>query len=114
MPFIDSKITLKISEEKKEKIKSELGKIISVIPGKSESWLMVGINDDYRLYFKGEKKEKAAFVEVKIYGSADKSAKDKVTSLICSLYEKELDIPKDSVYITFQEIGDWGWNGGLF
>ncbi|EDK33714.1 hypothetical protein [Clostridium kluyveri] len=36
------------------------------------------------------------------------------TYLICSLYEKELDIPGDSIYITFSEVSDWGFNGKLF
>ena len=28
MPFIDSKVTVSVTEEKKEKIKSELGKLL--------------------------------------------------------------------------------------
>ena len=44
MPFINAKVTVKMSEEKKETIKEKLGKAISTIPGKSESWLMVGLN----------------------------------------------------------------------
>lgn len=44
MPFIDSKITLKVSEEKKEAIKTELGKAVSVL-SKPESYLMVGFAD---------------------------------------------------------------------
>lgn len=46
MPFIDSKIKVPISAEKKEIIKSELGKAISILH-KPESYLMVGINDNY-------------------------------------------------------------------
>lgn len=114
MPFINSKITLKLSEEKKEIVKSELGKLISEIPGKSEQWLMVGFNDEYCLYFKGEKKEKAAFIEVKIYGTADRKYKEALTQKISSLYEKELSITKDNIYIVFDEVKDWGWNGGMF
>lgn len=114
MPFINSKISLKLSEEKKEIIKTELGKLISEIPGKSEQWLMVGFNDEYCLYFKGQKKERAAFIEVKIYGTAGRKYKEMLTQKISSLYEKELSITKDNIYIIFQEIDDWGWNGGMF
>lgn len=114
MPFINSKVTVKMDDSKKETIKKELGNLISTLPGKSESWLMVGFEDNYTLYFKGEKKEKAAFVEVKIFGSADRSSKNNLTAQICNLFEKELQIPKDSTYITIQEINDWGWNGELF
>ncbi|WP_234122204.1 phenylpyruvate tautomerase MIF-related protein [Clostridium hydrogenum] len=114
MPFINSKVTVKLDDEKKEKLKSELGNLISLIPGKSESWLMVGFNDNYSLYFKGEKKDKAAFVEVKIFGGADKEAKNKLTAEICSLFERELQIPQNSIYVTIEEITDWGWNGEMF
>lgn len=114
MPFINSKVTVKMNDSKKETIKKELGKLISLIPGKSESWLMVGFEDNYTLYFKGEKKEKAAFVEVKIFGAADRGDKNNLTSQICNLFEQELEIPKDSIYITIEEINSWGWNGSLF
>lgn len=114
MPYINSTVTLKLSEEKKEIIKTKLGKIISEIPGKSEDWLMVGFTDNYPLYFRGEKKEKAAFVQVQIYGSTDRKYKNKVTESISDLLQQELSISKDNVYVTFQEIQDWGWNGSLF
>lgn len=114
MPFINSKITLPLSEEKEELIKQRLGQAIAIIPGKSESWLMVGFEDNYKLYFKGDKCEKAAFVEVKIFGSANSQAFDQMTSEICKIYKEELGIPADHIYITYQSISDWGWNGGNF
>lgn len=114
MPYINSTVTVKLSEEKKETIKAKLGEIINEIPGKSEDWLMLGFSDNHTLYFRGEKKEKAAFIEIKIYGSTDRKYKNKVTENICNLLERELSIPKDNIYIAFQEIQDWGWNGALF
>ncbi|AKN30667.1 hypothetical protein Ccar_07415 [Clostridium carboxidivorans P7] len=114
MPYINSTLTVKLSEEKKEVIKSKMGKIISEIPGKSEEWLMVGFNDNYSLFFRGNKMDKAAFVEVKIFGTAEKRYKEAITSKICELFEDELSISKDSVYITFSEVKDWGWNGSMF
>ena len=41
MPFIDSKITTNVTPEKKEVIKAEFGRLMSVL-GKSETYLMVG------------------------------------------------------------------------
>ena len=61
MPFINSKISVKLTEEQEKKIKDRLGKAIALIPGKTESWLMVGFEDDYKLYFKGEACEKILF-----------------------------------------------------
>ena len=54
MPFIDSKITVKVSDEKKEVLKAKIGKAVSII-GKPESFLMVGFEDEYTLYFAGNK-----------------------------------------------------------
>ena len=114
MPFINSKISVAITPEQETKIKSLLGEAIELIPGKSESWLMVGFEEEYKLYFKGDKCEKAAFVEVKIFGSANSQAFDQMTSEICKIYKEELGIPADHIYITYQGISDWGWNGGNF
>ncbi|URZ15513.1 phenylpyruvate tautomerase MIF-related protein [Clostridium felsineum] len=114
MPFINSTLTVKLDKEKENKLKTELGKLIELLPGKSEEWLMVGFKDDYPLYFKGKKKDKAAFIEVKIFGSAEKSAKNNLVSEISNLMERELSIPKDSIYITVDEVSTWAWNGKLF
>ncbi len=114
MPYINSTLTVKITDEKKEAIKSKLGEIITEIPGKSEEWLMVGFKDDHTLFFRGDKKEKAAFVEIKIFGIADRIHKEAITAKVSSLFEEELNIPKDSIYIIFDEVKDWGWNGNMF
>ena len=114
MPYINSTLTVKLTEEKQQVIKSKLGEIITEIPGKSEEWLMVGFKDDHALFFRGDKKEKAAFVEIKIFGSADKEHKQAITSKVCTLFEEELQIPKDSIFVVFDEIKDWGWNGNMF
>ncbi len=114
MPFINAKVSVKISEEKQESIKAKLGKAIELIPGKSENWLMVGFEDEYTLYFKGQKFEKIAFVEVKIFGSANQKAYDNLTRAICSIFNEELGVPGDKIYVTYQEIENWGWNGNNF
>lgn len=60
MPFIDSKITLPVPQEKRETLKSELGKAVSIL-SKPESFLMVGFEDKYDLYMGGKKLEKGAY-----------------------------------------------------
>jgi phenylpyruvate tautomerase PptA (4-oxalocrotonate tautomerase family) len=114
MPFINSKVSVEMSKEQEENIKTKLGNAISLIPGKSESWLMLGFEDKYSLYFKGIKEAKVAYVEVKIFQKADSSAYDKLTQAICNIYEEELGIPGDKIYITYEEISNWGYNGMNF
>ena len=113
MPFIDSKVTVKISEQQKEEIKTELGRLIGTL-NKSESYLMVGIEDSYDLWFAGKKLEKGAYVAVSLFGTAPKEAYDKLTGQICDLLSEKLGIPGNAVYVTYHPVNDWGWNGRNF
>ena len=82
MPFIDSRITVPVAPETKEEIKSALGQLIATLH-KSETYLMVGIEDNYDLWLGGKKLEKGAYVAVSLYGSAPSEAYDKLTGQIC-------------------------------
>lgn len=113
MPFIDSKITVSVTPEKKETIKAELGQAISLLH-KPEAYLMVGIADNYDLWMAGKKLEKGAYVEVSLLGSAAASDYEKLTAKICEIYERELGIPGSTVYVTYHPIADWGWDGRNF
>ena len=73
MPFIDSKVTLPMTEDKKETIKAKLGQAITTL-NKSEGFLMVGFDDDYTIYMGGKKLEKGAFVAVSMFGNASPDA----------------------------------------
>ncbi len=113
MPFIDSKITGAVSQETRDMLKGEFGKLMSVI-GKPESFLMVGFEDNYDLYMGGKKLEKGAYVSVSLLGAASRSAYETLTEKICDLYEKKLGIPGNAVYVTYHGVNDWGWNGRNF
>lgn len=111
MPYIDSKVTVSLSDGERECLKKELGKIVNDIPGKSEKFLMIGFQDNYSLYFKGEKLDYGAFVEVKLFGRVSEDSLKKVTREICDLYNDKLNIPPKSIYVKFEEVDTWGWNG---
>ena len=113
MPFIDSKLTVKLSQEKKESIKQQLGKAVSLIH-KSETYLMVGFQDDYELYLGGKKLTKGAYVEVSLFGNASSSDYSKMTGEICRILSAEAGIPAECVYVTYHGVKDWGWNGSNF
>ena len=113
MPLIDSKITMKLSAQEKEEIKAELGKLISTL-NKSETYLMVGIEDEYDLWLGGKKLDKGAYVAVSLYGDAPKEAYDRLTGQICDMLSGKLGIPGNTVYVTYHPVTDWGWNGKNF
>jgi hypothetical protein len=110
MPFIDSKVTVKMSDEKKETIKSRLGQSIGIL-GKPESFLMVGFDDEYDLYFAGQKLDKGAAVSVQLFGQINDSQSEQMTGEISKILGEELDIPADKIYITYQGVKNWGWSG---
>lgn len=114
MPFIDSKVSVTITPEQEAELVKRLGQAISIIPGKSESWLMTGFEDNYHLYFRGDNSTPTAFIEVKVFGSENKSAFSALTAEICKIFQEVLKIPSDHVYIKYEAVSNWGWNGGNF
>lgn len=113
MPFIDIKLSKKITDEQKEQLKSDLGKSISTLH-KPESYLMVGICDGYDLYFAGNKLSNGAFVSVSAFGSVSSSDTDKMTAKICEMLSNRLSVKGSDVYITYAGVENWGWNGSNF
>lgn len=113
MPMIEAKVTMQLPAEKRDVLKAEFGKAISIM-GKPESYLMINLVDGQNLYFGGNKLEKGAYVEVKVLGSIDSGASDKMTARLCEILQKELGIPGNVVYVSYWGTSNWGWNGGNF
>ncbi len=113
MPNISSKVNVIISKEKEIILKEKLGKAISLLSGKSESWLMCSFEDNCRMYFQG-KDDPAAFIQVQVFGKINPSQAENLTAEICSIFESELSISKSRIYVKYEEISLWGWNGCNF
>ena len=113
MPMIEVKTTVPLPQEKRDVLKTELGKAISIM-GKPESYLMIGLEDSKDLYFGGKKLEKGAFISVEVLGEVNAAASAKMSGRLCEIFEKELGIPGDKIYITYSGYKNWGWNGGNF
>ncbi len=112
MPYINSKVSVQITKEQETEIKTALGEAIRLIPGKSEQWLMLGFEDSVSMYFRGDNSQPIAFVEVSVYGGENPSAFDSLTAKICEIYNKVLGIAPDHVYVKYNAVSNWGWNGG--
>lgn len=113
MPFIDCKVTSPVTEAQEEEIKTRLGKAIPILR-KSEAYLMVGVAEQYSLYMAGKKLEKGAFVSVSLYGEAVPTGSSRMTEEICRILGDVLAIPPEHVYVTYQAVENWGWNGTNF
>ncbi len=112
MPFIDCKMNVSITPQQETALKTELGKAITAIPGKSESWLMVNIQPSCALYFRGSKDKPAAMVNVTIYGKAQPSAYSALTQRLDSVLRSVAGI--EEIYVSYAETSNWGYNGSNF
>ena len=113
MPYISIRTNKKVEDNKAEEIKRKLGEDISIL-GKSESWLMVDINDVAdKLYFRGNKDD-IAYVEVKLFGRSDASHYNIITENITNNINSNLGIDPDKIYVSYFETSNWGWNGKNF
>jgi len=111
MPYIATTANVGISNRKREAIKERFGKAIELIPDKSEDWLMLSFRDNVQMYFRGED-DPCAICQVKLFGTADETAYANLTEALTDIIREELDIDPDRIYITYDEVTTWGWNGG--
>ena len=113
MPFISSKVSVPLTDEKEQVLKARLGQAITCFPGKSESFLMLDFEDNCRLYFRGEPGP-AAFIEVKVLGALERAHCEKMTAAVTAVFAEELGIDPGRIYVRYEETEHWGWNGSNF
>ena len=95
MPFIEVKTTEDLSAVAAE-LKSALGDAITTIPGKSESWLMVNLVGEQKMYFQGSDAPCALF-SVSIFGTATDDAYDDLTCRLCAIAQQYLQVPPERI-----------------
>lgn len=112
MPYIAINTSKVLSDAQKEALKTALGEKISVIPGKSESKLMIDISDGHTMYFAGEKRE-LAYVDVKCYGTTEFANKKAFTEATFEVVQQITDLPQDGIYLSYSEFENWGTLGSM-
>ena len=112
MPYIAVNTAMELSAAQKEKIKSELGRLMSIIPTKSEAGLLVDFSGGHTLYKGGENAE-GAFIDLRLYKKSELEPKKQFTAEVLSLLARELGIKKEHMYMTIGEYDTWGSNGEL-
>lgn len=112
MPMIATKVNVQISKKQEKILKEKLGQAISIIPGKSEQWLMLSFEESCRLYFGGDSLEPIAFVQVELLRECPDGAMRQMTEAVTKIIHEELSIAPDHIYIKYAINPAWGWNGG--
>lgn len=108
MPFLDVRASCPIAPEQEEALKTQLGKAISLLPGKSEGSLMMQFTDNCRLWFGGRQEGPIVFVNAMLYGSATKEACKRFSDAVIPQMEQVLGAK--TVYLKFEEVANWFWN----
>ena len=113
MPFIRTTTNKTLDAKKKTELKELYGKLIEKLPGKSEQWLMLAVEDGKYMAFRGDEAP-CAMVEVDLLGSASGTAKDAMTEAVCDKVGELLGIPSERIYVKYMEFSVWGNNGFNF
>ena len=111
MPYIATTTNVTINTRKRETLKERMGKAIELIPDKTEAWLMLSFRDGVDMYFRGED-DPCAICQVKLFGTADEENYADLTEALTDILREELDIDPDRIYVVYDEVKTWGWNGG--
>lgn len=111
MPFILSHISTSFTQEQEIRLKTGLGRAISLVPGKSEQYLLCGFEDNAHLYLRGDDSEPVAYIEAAVFGNESHAGYDEFTAEVCRLYSDVLGIAPDHIYIRYSDIPDWGVAG---
>ena len=114
MPYIKLTTTAKVNDEKCAAIKAKFGKAIESFRGKNESWLMVAVDDNKRMWFRGDDSADSAMVDVELLGSVSADDSEKMTACVCDILGEELGIPGERIYVKYTGYNNWGWNGSNF
>ncbi len=114
MPYISVKLSEKLDGAKKTELKAALGKAIEAIPGKSETYLMVCIEDGQDIWFAGDNSKPLAFIDVRILGKAKGEDFARMTGVLCDVMDKVCGVAPSGVYAAYSEYEHWGWNGRNF
>ncbi|MBR1481426.1 MAG: hypothetical protein IJ598_00475 [Ruminococcus sp.] len=114
MPFIHVTTSAVVSDEQKRVMENRLSDAISLIPGKSDRYLMLAVQDGVSMMFHRETANPIAMVEVKIFGSASRDAYAALTAAVCDIMRDEAGVDGADCYVKFEECANWGYHSSLF
>lgn len=113
MPFISFTTNHKLTLRQENEIARRTGELITLLPGKKEENLMLHLEDNQIMYFRGEDIP-CMMVDVKLYKSIDFDAKKKFTEELMKMIKETTNIEPNDIYVSFDEYQNWGKQGTLF
>lgn len=113
MPNMHFYTNVTVTPAQKLDIKKAFADAIALIPGKSEKWLMVVIEDNLSMYLGGSDAP-CGLVSIELLGSAEGAIYEKVTAEVTARLTQLLPIAPDRIYTKYSEYRHWGFNGEHF
>ena len=114
MPYIEAKLSIELNDSQKDELQAKLANAVSSAFAKPNAYIMTNIEDEKSLYMGGKKVEKGAYIEVKAFGTVAKSSYQTATKTICDMLTNDYGLNGAQIYITYQPVDLWGWNGSMF
>lgn len=111
MPFVVVRVNIAITTEQEQELKVRLGQAIGIVPGKSEEYLLVDIEDRCHLFLAGDGQTPLAYLEVSVFGNEVHAGYTAFTKAVTQSLKDVLGIAPDHVYLHFSDVTAWGVSG---
>lgn len=111
MPFLNIQTSCAVSREQETKLKSRIGKAISLVPGKSEAHLLLSLRDNCRLWLGGDDQAPIAYIEAAIFANEGHFGYPAFAAAVTQAFCDVLGIASERVYLKFEDIAAWAVGG---
>ena len=114
MPFVCITTAKKLDASTKEKLHSEVIKIMPVLPGKDKDNTLLCIDDGVSMFMRG-KPNNGIFTDVRLLKKSPEDAKKEFSKKIHAVLKDVLKLADgDCFYMNFTEFDNWSSNGDYF
>lgn len=110
MPFVSFTTTKTLTLQQDVALKEITGELISIIPTKKEENLMVHIEDNQVMYFRGKEID-CMKIEVQLFHNTELQYKQEFVKKLTQEVAKITNIPVENQYLSIEEYDHWGKNG---
>ena len=110
MPYIAINTSMELSAGQKEKIKTELGRLITIIPTKTEAGLVIDFSGGRTIYKAGAEVS-GVFIDLRLFRKSDFEPKKKFTEETFEMFARELGLDKNDMILNIIELENWGSTG---
>lgn len=107
MPYINTTTTKKITEEQRLELINTFGKLIEIIPGKIEEYLMLNFEGEAKMAYQGDANQDCAILAVDILGAAEEKYLARLSDELCLAVNRVLGVPTERIYVKFGVYDHW-------